>query len=138
MQENIEISSNEQVTNNKLSDKSEVSIYAGMNEIVGEANKIIQDMKQGERILTDDLTDKISSKLKLPQSNVKNLVSLFLKQCKDVRIEIGRGGGIFKGGRPKRIDARPRCHTCGQVVRVNGKTHQSEHSEESDNSTIST
>lgn len=103
-----------------------LSIYAGMNEVFKFTRVIINDMKQGEKITVRDLSDKVAAQIdNLPSGNITNLVQMFLKQCKDVSVEIGRGGGVFKGGKPKRVDIRPRCQTCNQVIRNDTQKHTS-------------
>lgn len=102
------------------------SIYTGMNEIFEHTRQIIDDMKQGEKISVADLVCKVASGVKMTQSNVTNLVQMYLKQCKSITVEVGRGGGVYKGGKPKRIDTRPRCPSCNQVVRKEGHNHTSD------------
>jgi hypothetical protein len=93
-------------------------VYKGMDEVFEHTRKIIEGMDQGEKITVKDLADKVHSKvIEMPVGNVTNLVQMFVKRSKDVTVEIGRGGGVYKGGKPKRVDNRPRCPSCNQVVR---------------------
>lgn len=103
------------------------SIYAGMNEVFAETRIIIDTMKDGEKIAIRDLVDKVTSKVDMSSGNVMGLVQLFCKRSKGlVSVEVGRGGGVFKGGKPKRVDNRPRCTTCNQVVRSETQKHKTE------------
>lgn len=102
---------------NKTTPEENSSIYVGMNEVFDKTRSIIDSLSHGERIKTQDLADKVISQVKMPISNVMNLLRIFLKDCKDITIEVGRDGGIYKGGKVPRVDKRKRCESCGQVVR---------------------
>lgn len=93
------------------------SVYSGMNEVFEHTKQIIDTMKQGDKIAIRDLADKVAAQVEMPSGNVMSLVQLFCKRSKDVSVEVGRGGGVFKGGKPKRVDNRVRCKECNQVVR---------------------
>ncbi len=97
--------------------KPELAIYSGMNQIFECTQKYIDTMQDGDKITMSELTDKVAAVVKMPHTRVLNLVSMFLQKNKEVKIETGRGGGVFKGKKKSRIDQRPRCHECGQVVR---------------------
>jgi len=105
----------------KINLPEEETMYAGMNEVFEHTRKIFEPMQQGERIGIKDLVDKVTSQVELSSGNVMGLVQLWCKKSKEVTVEVGRGGGVFKGGKPKRIDHRPRCGTCHQVVRSETK-----------------
>ncbi len=111
------ISSNENQSLNVVGEET-LSVYAGMNEVFDHTRQIIDTMKQGEKIAIRDLVDKVAAKVDMSGGNVMGLVQLFCKRSKEVSVEVGRGGGVFKGGKPKRVDNRPRCITCHQVVRA--------------------
>lgn len=106
------------------SEEAALAVYEGMNEVFEHTRRIIEDMQQGEKITVRDLVDKVSSEVNMGIGNVHNLVQMFLKKRKDVTVEIGRGGGVFKGGKPKRVDNRPRCASCNQVLRPDMKQKQ--------------
>ena len=107
-------------------DEQSLSVYAGMNEVFEQTRQIIDTMKHGEKIAIRDLVDKVASKVDMSGGNVMGLVQLFCKRSKEVSVEVGRGGGVFKGGKPKRVDTRPRCATCNQVVRSEMSKHKPE------------
>jgi hypothetical protein len=109
-----------------------VSVYDGMNEVFNHTRQIIDMMKQGEKIAIRDLADKVAAQVEMSSGNVMGLVQLFCKKSKEVSVEVGRGGGVFKGGKPKRIDNRPRCSTCNQVVRSELQKHKAEMDESSE------
>jgi len=112
------------------------SIYAGMNEVFKHTRQVIDEMQTGDKIGIRDLADKVSSQieLELSNANVMHLVQLFCKQSKEVTVEVGRGGGVYKGGKPKRIDNRPRCPSCNQVIRAELQKQKSEILETSETS----
>lgn len=95
----------------------ETSVYSGMNEVFEVTKKIIDTMQQGERIAVKDLADKVNAGLNGSGKNVSALVQMFVKKYPAVSVEVGRNGGVYKGGKPKRVDNRPRCHTCNQVIK---------------------
>jgi hypothetical protein len=101
-----------------------LAVYEGMNEVFDHTCRIIEGMQQGEKITVRDLVDKVAAEVKMGIGNVHNLVQMFLKKRKDVTVEIGRGGGVYKGGKPKRVDNRPRCTSCNQVLRPDMKQKQ--------------
>ena len=101
-----------------------VSVYKGMNEVFKYTQSIIDTMQQGEKIVAKDLAEKVYAKTDgIPMGNVASLVQMFTKRCKDVTVEIGRNGGIYKGGKVKRVDTRKRCDTCHQVIRSDSYKH---------------
>lgn len=82
------------------------------------AHKYLEELNDGEKTTIGDLADKVSVDTNLPYSNVLNLVSMYVHQYKGVSVERGRNGGVFKGGKPKKIgDVRPRCETCNQTIK---------------------
>lgn len=105
-------------------EEAALAVYEGMNEVFEHTCRIIENMQQGEKITVRDLVDKVSAEVKMGIGNVHNLVQMFLKKRKDVTVEIGRGGGVYKGGKPKRVDNRPRCASCNQVLRPDMKHKQ--------------
>jgi hypothetical protein len=107
-----------------------LAVYEGMNEVFEHTRRIIDVMQQGEKITVRDLVDKVLAEVKMPSGNVTSLVQMYLKSDKSVSVEIGRGGGVFKGGKPKRIDNRPRCNSCNQVLRPDSQKAKSNSIEE--------
>jgi len=95
--------------------------YSGMNEVFRSTKMIIDEMEDGQRIGVKDLADKVAAKVEnMAFSNIMSLVQLFCKENKGfVTVELGRAGGVYKGQKKQRIDARPRCSTCNQVMRPN-------------------
>lgn len=119
--ENIKQDNTQELTGSPSFEEAS-SVYSGMNEVFAHTRNIIDTMQQGEKIGIRDLADKVAAQVEMPSGNVMSLVQLFCKRSKDVSVEVGRGGGVFKGGKPKRVDTRPRCPTCHQVVRDMQKT----------------
>lgn len=105
-------------------EEAALAVYEGMNEVFNHTCHIIEKMQDGEKITVRDLVDKVAAEVKMGIGNVHNLVQMFLKKRKDVTVEIGRGGGVYKGGKPKRVDNRPRCTSCNQVLRPDMKQKQ--------------
>lgn len=102
---------------NTNDDKS-ASIYTGMNEVFIEIRKIFNNMQDGEKIAVKDLQYKVAANITgISSSNVKHLVQLYCKQAKDITVEVGRSGGIFKGGKKKRHTIKTRCKTCNQFIK---------------------
>lgn len=101
--------------------------YIGTNAVVEQARCIIDELEHGKKITVKDLSEKIAAKTYgMSLGNVTNLVQMFLKDCKDITVEIGRNGGIYKGGKQKRVDNRPRCTQCNQVMRSELKKQEQE------------
>jgi hypothetical protein len=113
---------NSNSTEKKSTTEPALAVYTGMTEVFEHTRRIISDMKQGEKIGMKDLIDKVSSQIAtMSSSNVMNLVQMFCKQSKEVTVEVGRGGGVYKGGKLPRVDTRTRCPHCNQVVRMETK-----------------
>lgn len=112
---NLPTNNNEQPI---IQDDNASSLYTGMNEVFAQTKSYIDTMKQGDKIGIRDLTDKVAAQVSMPASKVMTLVQLFCKRSKEVSVEVGRSGGVFKGGKPQRLDARKRCETCHQVIRA--------------------
>ncbi len=97
----------------------ELFVYGGMNEVFEHTRTIINGMQQGDKIGMGDLVDKVAAQVEMMSAgNVANLVRIWCKQSKDVSVEVGRGGGVYKGAKKKRVDQRKRCETCNQVLRA--------------------
>jgi len=96
------------------------------NKLLGECTtELINTMERGQHLSYKDFVDQIMTKFKkYPNSDqsittgyVTNFVHSFVKSSSEVTSEKGRKGGVYKGGKMARIDKRPRCHTCNQVLR---------------------
>lgn len=96
---------------------NKININETMEMIRNATMKILEPMKDGERITIQDLKDKVIFATQLPVSIVNGLVPMILHEYDGGTIESGRGGGFFKGGKIQRTDARPRCNECHQVLR---------------------
>lgn len=92
-------------------------IKNNMDKVFSSAKNIIDELEDGEKIIIRDLVDKVVFDTKLSNSIVNSYVDVFVHSYEAVKVEKGRGGGVFKGGRPKRVDNRPRCLSCYQVLR---------------------
>ena len=73
-------------------------------------------LKDGERITLRDLIDLIVFETHMPVSLANGIIPSLVKEYPGVEVSAGRSGGVFKGGKPIRIDPRPRCPQCTQVV----------------------
>jgi hypothetical protein len=108
------------MNNNKNSENNiELSptIKNNMDKVFTSAKSIVDALEDGKKIITKDLIDKVVCETELSSSVVAPYVDAFIHSYEAVKVEKGRGGGIYKGGRPKRIDSRKRCETCGTVLR---------------------
>ena len=95
-----------------------ISEYSGMTKVFEATKAVIDGMAQHERLTIEDLTDIVKAKVEdLNIGNVGSMVKLCIAQSKLVKVEPGRNGGVYKGGRKPRVDTRPRCKTCSQVLR---------------------
>jgi hypothetical protein len=104
--------------NSLITDSTQNSI----NAISESINKILDGLENGERATLHDIIDKVIAETGVQISMANGLVPTLVRNYPGVEIEKGRNGGVFKGGKPKHIDARPRCDTCHQVVRVKPAT----------------
>jgi len=96
----------------KINNKSDT-----MERVFDAARNILDTLQDGEKILIKDLTDKVVAKTQAQTSVVSGLISMFVHEMYDgIVVERGRNGGIFKGGKKVRVDMRPRCSTCNQVL----------------------
>lgn len=82
--------------------------------------QILDALNDGERITLKDVIDKTVAETGTPISIANGIISMIVHGwCNEGNGSINRGayGGIFKGGKKVRIDPRPRCEACNQVVR---------------------
>lgn len=83
--------------------------------------KILDNLEMHEKTTIKDLIDKAVAETKVQVSIANGLVPMIVHQHAEEgwgTVEIGRGGGCFRGGKKPRTDPRPRCETCNQVVRA--------------------
>lgn len=81
---------------------------------------ILDIMNDGDRTTLKDLVDKIVYTTNVQVSMVNGLVPMMVHQkCEEGwgTIRRGRAGGIVCGALKVRIDPRPRCGECHQVLR---------------------
>ena len=81
---------------------------------------LLDVMNDGDRTTLRDLVDKIVYATHVQISIVNGLVPMMIHQkCQEGwgTIRRGRNGGITKGIQPERVDMRPRCGECHQVLR---------------------
>lgn len=108
-------------TNSEGADtKVNASAQETMNLVFESARKILDVLQNGQKTTMKDLTDKVVAETKVQVSVANGLVPMYVHAWAgrgEGTVEKGRNGGIFKGGKPKRIDPRPRCPECGQVDR---------------------
>lgn len=80
--------------------------------------EILDAMENGARMEVSDLIDKVVFKTGVKTSTASQLVPIFARDYAGAEVYRGRGGGVIKGGKPTRVDPRPRCGECNQVVRA--------------------
>jgi hypothetical protein len=73
--------------------------------------------EEGKKITMKDLIDKVVFDTKIKISTANGLVPELVRNYPGVKVEAGRSGGVYRGGKPVRVDRRERCETCNQVVR---------------------
>ena len=86
--------------------------------------ELLDALEDGEKSTMRDLTDKVIAATGVKVSIANGIVSLLVHQWAAEghgKVERGRGGGVFRGGKRQRIDARPRCSECNQVIRPTSK-----------------
>lgn len=108
MNDNIEIK--ETTSSQKTMDSVKESVY-----------KILAAIEHGNKTTLKDLIDKVVAETDVQVSIANGLVPMVVHEwAKDGNgsVNKGRNGGIFKGGKPVRLDPRARCETCNQVVRT--------------------
>jgi hypothetical protein len=82
--------------------------------------RILDALDNGEKTTYGDLIDKVVAETKIQVSVANGLVPMVVKEWSQLgngSVNKGRAGGIFKGGKPIRVDERKRCETCNQVLR---------------------
>jgi hypothetical protein len=91
-----------------------------MDLVKESTTKILDVLEHGEKTTLKDLIDKVVSETKIQVSTANGLVPMVVHEWAkegNGSVEKGRNGGVFKGGKPIRVDSRPRCEACGQVDR---------------------
>lgn len=91
-----------------------------MGEIKKYVYTTLNALNDGEKITLKDLIDKTVAVTGTPISIANGVMSMIVHGwCNEGNGSINRGayGGIFKGGKKVRVDPRPRCEACNQVVR---------------------
>jgi hypothetical protein len=107
-------------TNKPADAKVNASAQETMNLVFESTKKVLDALQNGHKTTMKDLTDRVVAETKVQVSVANGLVPMFVHAWAgrgEGTVEKGRNGGIFKGGKPKRIDPRPRCSECGQVDR---------------------
>jgi hypothetical protein len=98
------------------------------SSIMDATNRLIDQLEfePSKKTTIRDLIDKVCAATGAKSSVVAGLVPMYAHNNKKISVEVGRGGGVFWGGKPKKVDLRPRCNACNQVLRFN-KLKPSEH-----------
>lgn len=105
------------------SNKKEIESQSAQDimDLVKESTTNILDvLEDGKKTTLKDLIDKVVAETKIQISTANGLVPMVVHQWANEghgSVEKGRNGGVFKGGKPVRVDSRPRCESCGQVDR---------------------
>jgi len=101
-----------------------VSAQDTVSSVKGSVYKILDSLADGEKTTLKDLIDKVVAETEVQVSIANGLVPMVVHEWADNgygSVEKGRNGGVFKGGKPIRIDPRERCLTCNQVIRHSKK-----------------
>lgn len=110
-----------------MHDNTQPTVNETMNLVRSAIETILEPLKDGERITSKDLIDKVIAATHIKVSIANGIVPMILHALEEEgrgTLNIGRSGGWFVGGKKLRIDPRPRCETCHQVVRP--KTNKNE------------
>lgn len=91
--------------------------YSKLMRAVDATRAILDAMNEGDKTNLKDLTDRVSRELDLSVTQVSPFVGMAVQTYEGITVSRGRYGGIFKGIREKKEDARERCTTCKQVIR---------------------
>jgi hypothetical protein len=100
--------------------KVDASTQDTMNLVFTATNKILDALQNGEKTILRDVIDRVVFETKVQQSIVNGIVPMFIHQWANAgngSVNKGRNGGIYKGSKQIRVDPRPRCETCNQVLR---------------------
>ena len=85
-----------------------------------ELYELLNSIPDDEKTTLKDLVDKIVYKTKIQVSMVNSIVPMLVHTwCREGNgtISRGRDGGIRRGVKKQRVDPRPRCSECHQVLR---------------------
>lgn len=88
-----------------------------MRRVCDTTQGLIDILPEGHKISLKTLTEKVSTMTDLPQAQVAQIVSMFVKNYDNCTVQKGRFGGIYKGSVPKKAETQPRCDHCGQKIR---------------------
>jgi hypothetical protein len=100
-----------------MSDNTKIDI---MEAIKTKLYELLNSLEEDEKTTVKDLVDKIvyATGVKISQAN--GIVPMLIHnwaQAGNGRIERGRTGGVYRGTKKERVDPRPRCSECHQVLR---------------------
>lgn len=105
---------------NDFNQNDSVSAHDTMNLVKQSVSKILDNLQDGEKTTLKDLIDKVVAETNIKVSIANGLVPMVVHEWANLgagSVEKGRNGGVFKGGKVPRVDPRPRCETCNQVIR---------------------
>lgn len=83
-------------------------------------DNLLDNLKDGERTTVKDLVDKVVYSTGVQVSIANGIVPMLVHtwaQSGAGSIRRGRAGGVIKGEIKQRVDPRPRCGECHQVLR---------------------
>lgn len=95
-----------------------------MRRVCDTTQGLIDILPEGHKISLKTLTEKVSTMTDLPQSQVTQIVSMFVKNYDQCTVQKGRFGGIYRGSVPKKSEQQPRCDHCGQKIRNKRGTNE--------------
>jgi hypothetical protein len=87
----------------------------------------INNLNDHERITIRNMADLITAETGIPNSKVIVAIPTLIESVDGAVIEAGRNGGIYKNGRAKIVDGRPRCESCHQVLIKKSMKSSEEH-----------
>lgn len=74
-------------------------MIANANIVINKTQEIVDLMKHGEHYKFSSLCKKVSEELGFLQEDITSIIQYFVQNSSDVKCEVGRNGGVYKGGR---------------------------------------
>lgn len=106
-----------------VSDLNQVSsasdLQETMSKVIESTKRQFADVSDGEKIVLKDLLDKVVAETGVKAYKASGIINAYLDSSDSgVEVHAGRGGGCYKGKKNTRVDSRPRCDSCHQVLRT--------------------
>jgi hypothetical protein len=102
-----------------MADIIDITHSGNLKDILDATRKYLDNMNDGDTILLPDLIDHITQETNSHRPTVATVVPTIARAHPGVVVKAGRNGGVIKGTPPPpRVDMRPRCKECNQVIRA--------------------